>query len=456
MSNAIGGTLVSDNRPHVVIVGGGFGGLYAARTLAKHPVRITVVDRSNHHVFQPLLYQVASAALSPGDIAQPIRGILRKYPNVRVLLGEVMGVDLERRQVQLDDGALDYDYLILATGARHGYFGHDEWEHLAPGLKSIEDALEIRRRILAAYEAAEREAIAAANGGWPADEAAIRAALTFVVVGGGPTGVELAGAIAEIARHTLARDFRAIDPGSTRVLLIESGPRILNTFPESLTRKAQTQLERIGVEVRTGAAVTNVTQDAVYIGDEVIPTRTILWAAGVSPSALGRKLGVPIGRGGRVQVEPDLTVPGHPEVYVIGDLALFDHGLKQPLPGVAPVAMQMGQAAADNIARTIAGEPRKKFKYVDKGRLAIIGRGAGIADFGKVRFSGRLAWLAWLGVHVLYLIGFEHRLLVMLQWAWSYLTYSRGARLITGARPIHHVPALARDIEREVATTGRR
>jgi NADH dehydrogenase len=408
--------------PHVVIVGAGFGGLHAARALARHPVRITVVDRHNYHLFQPLLYQVATAALSPGDIAHPIRSLLRRYRNVRVALAEATGIDLAGRRVRLDDGELSYDFLVLATGARHSYFGHDEWEPYAPGLKTIDDALEIRRRILCAYEAAE----------WETDEARRRALLTFVIVGGGPTGVELAGAIAEIARLTLQHDFREIDPAQSRVILLEGLDRILPAFPPDLSASAEAQLRKLGVEVRTKAMVTCITPEAVHVGGEVIPTFTTLWAAGVAASPLARSLGVPLDRAGRVAVEPDLTLPGHPEVYVIGDLALFTHQTGRPLPGVAPVAIQQGRAAAENIWRSITGRPRRPFRYVHRGNLATIGRAAAVADFGRIHLSGFLAWLVWLAVHIFNLIGFDNRLLVLIQWMWSYFTYKRGARLITG------------------------
>ena len=415
--------------PHLVIVGGGFGGLYAARAAARYPLRITVLDRENHHLFQPLLYQVATAALSPGDIAEPIRSILRRCPNVQVRLAEATAVELDRHQVLLGDGSrMGYDYLILAAGARHAYFGHPEWELVAPGLKSIADALEIRRRILQAFEAAEWEADPARRRGW----------LTFVVVGGGPTGVELAGAIADIARHTLTRDFRAIDPAHARVLLLDGGPRILPTYPPDLSASAQRALSALGVEVRTGAQVTEVTPDAVYLYHEQIATRTPLWAAGVAASPLGQSLGVPLDRSGRVIVEPDLTVPGHPDVYVIGDLAAFSHQTGKPLPGLAAVAIQQGPAAARNIWRTVQGQPRRAFRYRDRGTMATIGRAAAVAELGPLHLSGLVAWLTWLAVHIVLLIGFENRLLVLLQWAWWYFTSERGARLITqpwGAQP---------------------
>ncbi|MDQ6675529.1 MAG: NAD(P)/FAD-dependent oxidoreductase [Chloroflexota bacterium] len=408
--------------PYVVIVGGGFGGLYAARAAAQYRVRITVLDRENHHLFQPLLYQVATAALSPGDIAEPIRSILRKYSNVRVRMGEATAVDLSRHQVLLADGSLlHYDYLILATGARHAYFGHAECESLAPGLKSVADALEIRRRILQAFEAAE----------WDRDPVARRAWLTFVIVGGGPTGVELAGAIAEISRHTLARDFRSMDPTHARVLLLEGGQRILPTYPPDLSDSARRALRALGVEVRTSARVTAVEAEAVHIGNEVIPTRTALWAAGVAASPLGKSLGVPLDKSGRVLVEPDLTVPGHPEVYVIGDLASFAHQTSKPLPGLAAVAIQQGPAAVRNIWRTVHGQPRGPFRYTDRGTMSTIGRAAAVVDLGPLHLSGLVAWLVWLAVHIALLIGFENRLLVLLQWAWWYFSYERGARLIT-------------------------
>jgi NADH dehydrogenase len=413
--------------PHVVIVGAGFGGLYAARALKGAPVRVTVVDRTNHHLFQPLLYQVATAALSPGDIAYPIRGVLRRQANTRVLLGRAVAVDPAQRKVVLEDGEIPYDYLILATGGRHGYFGHDDWENVAPGLKTLEDALEIRRRILLAFEKAERETGAARR----------RALLTFAVVGGGPTGVELAGAIAEIARHVMVEDFRVIDPREARVLLLEAGPRILPAFPEALSAKAQASLERLGVEVKTGAAVTQLDAGRVILGQEIIAAETVLWAAGVTASPLARSLGVTLDRAGRVIVERDLTVPGHPEIFVIGDLAAFLHQTGnrppgQPLPGVAPVAIQQGRHAAANILRAIRGQPYLTFHYVDKGNLATIGRAAAVADFGFLRLSGLLAWLAWLFIHIFFLIGFRNRFVVLFEWAWAYLTYQRAARLITG------------------------
>jgi NADH dehydrogenase len=407
--------------PHVVIVGGGFGGLHAAKALARAPVAVTVIDRHNHHVFQPLLYQVATAALSPGDIASPIRWVLRRQRNVRVLLAEVIAVDAGRRVLETDAGPVTYDFLILATGATHAYFGHDDWRPHAPGLKTLDDALEMRRRILMAFERAEREA----------DPDARRALLTFVVIGAGPTGVELAGALAEIARHTLVKDFRAIDPASAWIILIEGGPDVLPAFPKSLRVSAAGQLARLGVDVRTGTLVTSVEPDGVRLGGEAVRAATVLWAAGVAASSVGRLLGVPLDRAGRVIVEPDLTVPGHPEIAVIGDLAAFAHD-GAPLPGVAPVAVQQGEHAARNIVRALRGLPRRRFRYRNLGNMATIGRGSAVADFGRFRLAGLPAWLAWLFVHIANLIGFRNRLVVMLQWAWAYVTYQRSMRLITG------------------------
>jgi NADH dehydrogenase len=419
-------------RPHVVIVGGGFGGLKAAEFLARLPVKITLVDRKNHHTFQPLLYQVATAGLSPAEIAAPIREILAKQENVEVLLGEVVGFDLQQRKVQLHGFDLNYDYLIVAAGAMHAYFGHDEWEPLAPGLKTIEDALEIRRRILLAYELAERDAALTGT----------QRPLNFVVVGAGPTGVELAGTLAEIARKSLAEDFRNIDPARARILLVEAGTSILSSYPEDLRRSAVRQLEHLGVEVRTNSPVSDVRMGQVRIGDEIIPAEVVLWAAGVSASPLGRALGVPVDRAGRVFVEPDLSIPGYREVFVIGDLASLKNEQGRPLPGVAPVAMQQGAFVARQVAADLAGNSRTRFHYVDKGSLATIGRAAAIAQFGKVHISGFLAWLAWLFIHILFLIGFRNRFVVMFQWAWSYLTYERAARLITGESRVVSVPAI--------------
>jgi len=408
--------------PRVVIVGGGFGGLYAARALRRAPVEVTVVDRRNHHVFQPLLYQVAMAALSPGDIASPIRWILRRQKNVDVILAEATGFDLAANRLILKDGVLDYDYLIVASGATHAYFGHDDWRRTAPGLKTLEDALEIRRRVLIAFERAERET----------DPARRAAELTFVFIGGGPTGVEMAGALAEIARHSLARDFRHFDPGSARIVLIEGGPAILSAFPEDLQRAAMKDLQRLGVTVRTNSIVTSVSPGVVSIGSESIRAETVLWAAGVAASPLGAALGAPLDRAGRVKVLPDLTIPGTPNVFVIGDLATLAGDDGRPLPGVAQVAIQMGKHAVHNILRAIEHQPLRPFHYHDLGNMATIGRASAIADFGRFRLSGLLAWLAWLFVHILNLIGFRNRLVVLVQWAWAYFTYQRGIRLIAG------------------------
>ena len=410
------------SEPHVVVVGGGFGGLNVARALRRAPVRLTLVDRRNHHLFQPLLYQVATAALSPADIAYPLRSVLARQKNATVLLADAVGVDREKRELVLADGRLPFDYLVIATGARHAYFGHDDWELHAPGLKSLEDALDVRRRILLAFERAERET----------DQARRRALLTFVIVGGGPTGVELAGAIGEIARRSLVRDFRSIDPREARILVLEAGPRILPPFPEALARKAQEALERLGVEVATGRAVTAVEDGAVVAGGVRIPAATVIWAAGVRGSPLSESLGVPRDGAGRVAVEPDLSIPGDPRIFVVGDLAAFLHQTGAPLPGVAPVAIQQGKYVARTIAADLAGRPRAPFRYRDKGNLAVIGRGKAVADLGKLRLSGILAWLTWAFVHILFLVGFRNRAFVLLEWAWYYFTDQRGARLITG------------------------
>ena len=420
------------SRPHVVIVGGGFGGLEAAKSLAHLPVEITLVDRKNHHTFQPLLYQVATAGLSPAEIAAPIREIFAKRENVEVLLGDVVGFDLERRVVKLHGFELPYDYLVVAAGATHAYFGHDEWEPFAPGLKTVEDALEMRRRILLAYELAEREAALTGH----------HCPLNFVVVGAGPTGVELAGTLAEIARKSLSQDFRHIEPAKTRVLLIEAGPSVLNAYPDDLQQSAVKQLRHLGVEVRTNSAVTDVRPGEVFIGDEVVPAATVLWAAGVSASPLGRALGAPLDRAGRVLVEPDLSISGHREVFVIGDLASMKDAAGKMLPGVAPVAMQHGRWVARQVAADLAGNTRKDFHYFDKGSLATIGRAAAVAQFDKLHISGFLAWLSWLFIHILFLIGFRNRVVVMFQWAWSYLTYERSARLITGESRVMSLPSM--------------
>ncbi len=411
----------------VVIVGAGFGGLNAARALASAPVQITVIDRKNHHTFQPLLYQVATAGLSPGEIAAPIRSILSRHKNIEVLMAEVTGFDLERRLVKTPELQVPYDYLIVAAGSSHAYFGHDDWEVLAPGLKTIEDALEIRRRVLLAFELAERQA-AAGRASEP---------VNFVVVGAGPTGVELAGTLAEISRHALAHEFRSIDPKRTHILLVEGGPRVLPAYAEDLSRSAQEQLQRLGVEVRTSAMVTKVEPGAIHIGETHMQATVILWAAGVAASPLGKKLDAALDRAGRVLVQPDLSLPGRPEVFVIGDLASVKDKHGKMLPGVAPVAIQQGRFVAQLIRREIESrpstKPRAAFHYWDKGSLATIGRAAAVAEFGKIHVSGFMAWLAWLFVHILFLIGFRNRLIVFIQWAWSYVTYERGARLITGS-----------------------
>jgi NADH dehydrogenase len=417
-------------KPQVIIIGAGFGGLEAAKKLACKDVRLTVIDRTNYHLFQPLLYQVATAALSPADIAAPIRGILSKCKNVEVVLAEVESVDVEARKVKTKDRAFDYDYLIIATGARHSYFGHDEWEKLAPGLKSLEDAVELRRRILLAFEFAEKTT----------DEAAREAAMTFVVIGGGPTGVEMAGAIAEISRYTLATDFRYIDPSKARVILIEGTSRLLAAYPPDLSESARKQLVELGVDVRTGARVTDITESGVRLNSEFIPCRVKIWAAGNNASFVGKTVIAPVDRVGRVIVNDDLTIPGHPEVQVIGDLASFSHQTGEPLPGVSPVAMQQGRHAARNILRMIRGEKPKRFRYFDKGSMATIGRHRAVADLKFFHFSGFLAWLAWLFVHIIFLVGFRNRLLVLIQWAWAYLTFDKGARLITRNFQSEHRP----------------
>jgi NADH dehydrogenase len=417
-------------QPQVIIIGAGFGGLEAAKKLACKDVRLRIIDRTNYHLFQPLLYQVATAALSPADIAAPIRGILSKCKNVEVVLAEVESVDVETRKVKTKDQVFDYDYLILATGARHSYFGHDEWEKLAPGLKSLEDAVELRRRILLAFEFAEKAT----------DEAARKAAMTFVVVGGGPTGVEMAGAIAEISRYTLAKDFRHIDPSKARVILIEGTPRLLAAYPPDLSESARKQLVELGVDVRTGARVTDITESGVKLDSEFIPCRVKIWAAGNNASFVGKTLITPVDRVGRVIVNDDLTISGHPEVQVIGDLANFSHQTGEPLPGVSPVAMQQGRHAARNILRMIRGERPQPFRYFDKGSMATIGRNKAVADLKFLHLSGLFAWLAWLFVHIIFLVGFRNRLLVLIQWAWAYLTFDKGARLITRNFQSEHRP----------------
>jgi NADH:ubiquinone reductase (H+-translocating) len=412
-----------DDRPHVVVVGGGFGGLYCARNLGRAPVRVTVIDRRNFHLFQPLLYQVATASLSPADIASPIRSVLRKQRNTTVWLAEASDVDVAARRLRLTDGTtVAYDYLVLATGATHAYFGRDDWARRAPGLKTIEDATEIRRRFLLAFEAAETES----------EPAARRRLLTFVIVGAGPTGVELAGAMAEIARQVMPGDFRAIDTTTARILLLEGMERVLPTYPADLSEKARRQLERLGVEVRTDAFVTDIDEDSVRVGDETIAAANVFWAAGVAASKLGARLGVETDRAGRVVVAPDCSVPGHPEIFVVGDLAAAKSPDGVPVPGVAQGAIQMGRHAARQVVRDLAGRPREPFAYADKGDLATIGRAAAVARLKRFKLSGFPAWVIWVVVHIMYLIGFRNRVLVMLQWAWAYITYHRGIRLITG------------------------
>lgn len=408
-------------RPHVVVLGGGFAGLSAARALRSAPVDVTIVDRRNHHLFQPLLYQVATAALNPGDIAYPIRSVLRNQPNARTLLARVDAIDLEARTLLLADGVLSFDYLLVATGATHSYFGKDEWEQWAPGLKTIEDALEVRRRVLSAFEAAERQS----------DPAQLPATLTFVVVGAGPTGVELAGSLSEIGRLTVAKDFRSFDPRRLRVVLVEGADRVLPPYSPKLSGKAKAQLEALGVEVRTGARVTHIDQTGVWLGEEHIAARTVLWAAGVQASPLAKALGAPLDRAGRVLVAPDLSVPGRGNVFVAGDLMALEQDGK-PVPGVAPAAIQSGRAAARNIAALVAGRPTRPFRYRDKGSLATIGRAKAVGSIAGVELCGFFAWWVWWVVHIAYLVGFRNRLAVMMGWAWQYFAFSRGARLITG------------------------
>jgi NADH dehydrogenase len=414
---------LSRDIPHVVIIGAGFGGLTCAQALKRARVKITIVDRANHHLFQPLLYQVAMAGLSPADIAQPIRSILRKQKNVSVLLDEATDVDFNNQTVELRDSKLKYDYLVLAAGGRTSYFGHDEWEMFAPGLKDLDDAVEIRRRVLLAFEEAEKET----------DPERRRALMTFVVVGGGPTGVELAGAIAELSHFVLARDFRNIYPEEAEILLLEGGPKLLPSFAPDLSKSAHRQLAELGVRVLTGAQVTGIDEHGVYLGAESIRAATVIWAAGVRATALTERLGAPIDRAGRVLVNHDLTVPGHHNVFAIGDMTFLEQDGK-PLPGVSPVAMQMGRRVAGNIRNDLASKPYEEFRYFDKGNMATIGRKAAIAEIGKLHLSGFMAWMAWLVVHIFFLIGFRNRFMVLFNWAWSYFTYQRGARLITGRR----------------------
>jgi len=406
--------------PHVVIVGGGFGGLTAARAMRKACVSVTLIDRQNHHLFQPLLYQVATASLSCNEIAYPIRSVVRRQKNIEVVMAEVTSIDARRHKVFLRDRDVGYDYLILAAGARHSYFGHPEWEKQAPGLKDLDDALKIRSRILRAYEKAEFET----------DLRKRQALLTFVIVGAGPTGVELAGALGELSCKVLRRDFRRIDSRSTRIILVEAGPRVLPGFAEDLSAKAESSLRKFCVEVRTNSPVNSIQPDAIMIGSEKVLASTVIWAAGVQPSPLGRSIGGGMDRTGRVLVGPDLSVPGHPEVFVVGDLSAFVHQTGKSLPGLAPVAVQQGYHAARNIILRCKGFPSRPFRYVDRGVLATIGRGTAVANIGRLKLSGFAAWLAWVLVHIFQLIGFRNRFVVMFEWAWAYVTYKHSARLI--------------------------
>jgi NADH dehydrogenase len=425
------GAPTKDALPRVVIVGGGFAGLNAAREFARARVQVTLIDRRNHHLFKPLLYQVATAGLNPSDIATPIRSILRKQKNVEVLLAEAKSVDLSARVLVLDKGSVGYDYLIVATGARHSYFGNTAWMRFAPGLKSIGDALEIRRRVLSAFEHAEREADPVAREAW----------LRFVVVGAGPTGVELSGALCEIAQHALVSDFRRIEPARARVILLEGSNRVLPQYTPPVSEKARQQLTRLGVDVRTAQRVTSIDADGVAVGDERIATRTVIWAAGVAGSAFGGTLGAPLDRTGRVIVSPDLSIPGHRNVFVVGDVAHFVQDGK-PVPAVAPAAVQGARHAARNILRTLRGQPSVPFRYKDSGSLATIGRMAAVAELGRIRLSGPVAWAVWLFLHLMVLVGFRNRVIVFVQWAWSFFTYDRGARLITGPLPSQPEQAL--------------
>jgi NADH dehydrogenase len=419
----------SGKRPRVVIVGGGFGGLYAAKRLSGEHVDVTLVDRKNHHTFQPLLYQVATAVLSPGEIAAPLRRILHRAPNIEVILGTVEGFDLDARRVKLDDGAeLLYDYLVLAAGARHSYFGHDDWERYAPGLKTLEDAIEIRRRVLLAFELAERDAYLKGT----------HEPLTFAIIGGGPTGVELAGAIADIARRAMAKDFKAIDASQARVTIYEGSPDVLNMYPDEVSHKAQRQLEELGVEVRTHSRVTAVEPGRIKVGEEWLKADVAVWATGVAASPLGRELGAPVDKAGRVLVEPDLSLPGRSEVFVIGDMASLNDARGKPVPGLGAAATQEGTLTAENILRSLGGKERVAFRYKDRGSMATIGRNRAVAEFGEWHFSGYFAWLMWALVHVFLLIGFRSRLAVMREWVWAYFTRERSARLITDlATPAH-------------------
>jgi NADH dehydrogenase len=433
---------MAERTPHVVIVGGGFAGLYAAQGLRKAPVKVTLIDRRNHHLFQPMLYQVASAALTPSDIAVPIRSVLRKQENTEVLMGEVTGIDLAHKSVQLDgERSIPYDYLLVTVGIETSYYGRDHWEPLAPGLKTLEDALDVRQRVLLAFEEAERET----------DPVRRHALLTFVVVGGGPTGVEMAGAIAELRRYALARDFRHIDPREATVLLLEGGSKVLPSYPDDLSRAAKEELRNLGVEVRTEMLVTEIQPGYVKAAGWTIPTHSVIWAAGMKGPSLLAQLGVPLDRMGRVIVGKDCSIPGHPNVFVLGDAAHFqDEKFGGALPPVAQPAIQQGKFVAKEIARELEGKPRREFSYFDKGQLAVIGRGQAVADLGKLRFGGFLAWLIWAMVHIAFLIGHRNRVIVMLQWWWSYTTYHRGARLITGLEG----PLLQRAALAVAASTG--
>ena len=434
---------------HVVIIGGGFGGLYTAKKLGNSSARVTLIDKRNFHLFQPLLYQVATGGLSPGDIASPLRGVLHQYKNISVLNGEVIDIDTDQRKVVLSDGEVSYDTLIVATGVSHHYFGHDEWSQMAPGLKTVEDALEIRRRILLAFEAAERET----------DTVKRDALMTFIIVGGGPTGVELAGALAELARGTLENNFRNINPAESEILLIEGVERVLPTYPAGLSSKAEAKLKELGVNLRTKTRVVYIQNDRVTVqsgdGTEQFHARTILWTAGVKASfmaeVLSKRTGAILDRGGKVIVEPDLTIPGHPDVFVIGDLANFSHQDGKPLPGTAPVAMQQGEYAARVIMHRLEGKKTPPFHYRNKGNLAVIGRNAAVADFGFFRFYGFFAWLIWIFIHILYLIEFDNKVMVLFQWAWNYFTRNRGARLVTGGDPF----PLVEVEEKNVAKLGK-
>lgn len=424
---------------HVVVVGGGFGGLETARRLERDDVKVTLIDRQNYHLFQPLLYQVATAGLSPGDIASPIRNLVASRPNVEVRMGDVVGVDLANKRVKLADGELAYDSLVLAAGVRHSYFGKSQWEGDAPGLKTLDDALEIRRRVLLAFENAEREDDPVKRAGW----------LTFVVVGGGPTGVELAGAISELARFTVAKDFRRFDPRTAKVVLVEAGPRVLAAFDTGLSGKARASLEKLQVDVRLQTRVQDVTSEGVQLPDGFLPAKTVLWAAGVEAPPLSKTLGVEVDRSGRIKVQPDLSIPNHPNAYVIGDLAWFPLPDGSSLPGLAPVALQQGRHVAEVIGAALDGQPKQPFEYLDKGIMATVGRASGIAQAGSLRLSGMLGWLAWLFIHILFLIGFRNRVIVLLQWTWAWFTYGRSARLITGTTPVPNARPVVVEAPRE-------